>query len=142
MEMGHIRNSPNVQDLKRFMAHIIEHGHINKHWRQPKGQWKMDYHETLVTLGTQDTGRRQTKQENKTRSNMDHTNNQNNICPSLFSSIVVVYSHIWEKSGATCVQTNNYHDIKMKTIINFLKTYVICNIKEATNCINCDTVEI
>ena len=29
MEIGHIRNSHNVQDLKRFMAHIIEHGHIN-----------------------------------------------------------------------------------------------------------------
>jgi hypothetical protein len=43
---------------------------------------------------TQDTMRRQTKLENKSRSNMDHTNNQKNICPSMFSSIVVDYSHI------------------------------------------------
>ena len=35
----------------------------NKRWRKAKGQPRMDNLETLATLGTQETGRRQTKQK-------------------------------------------------------------------------------
>ena len=38
----------------------------NKRRRKPKGQLRMDNQEKLVTLGTQDTGRRQTLQKYNT----------------------------------------------------------------------------
>ena len=34
---------------------------LNKHQRKPKGQSRMDNQDTQATLGTQDTGQRQTK---------------------------------------------------------------------------------
>jgi hypothetical protein len=36
---------------------------VNKRWRKPKGQSRMDNPEKLATLGAQDTGRTQTKQK-------------------------------------------------------------------------------
>jgi hypothetical protein len=37
-----------------------KNGGVNKHKRKPKGQSKTDNLETLTTLGTQDTERRET----------------------------------------------------------------------------------
>jgi hypothetical protein len=41
----------------------------NKRSRKPKGQSRMDNPETPATVGTQDTGRRQTKHKNTTQHN-------------------------------------------------------------------------
>ena len=38
----------------------------NKCWRKPKGQSRMDNPDTLATLGTQDTGQRQTTTQHNT----------------------------------------------------------------------------
>jgi hypothetical protein len=37
----------------------------SKRWRKPKGQSRLINSETLATLGTQDIGRRQTRQNKK-----------------------------------------------------------------------------
>jgi hypothetical protein len=59
--------------------HVAERSYsINKRQKRPKGQPNMDNSETLATLGTQDTGLRQTKHKNTTQkikmvSKTDHT---------------------------------------------------------------------
>ena len=40
---------------------------VNKRSRKPKGQIRMEYPETLATISTQDTGRRQAKQKTQHR---------------------------------------------------------------------------
>ena len=53
---------------------------LNKHYRTPKWQSRIDNPETLATLGTQDTGRRETKYRNRIQHNTDHTKNQMRSC--------------------------------------------------------------
>jgi hypothetical protein len=40
---------------------------VNKRSRKPKGQIRMEYPETLATISTQDTGRRQANQKTQHR---------------------------------------------------------------------------
>ena len=61
------------QQLAMFCV-LSEH----KRQRKPKRQSRMDNQETLATPSTQDTGRRQTKQQQKTHSTQDDDKQSNN----------------------------------------------------------------
>ena len=49
------------------LMELMSRYNVNKHWQKQKVKSRMDSLETLATLGTQDTGQRQTKQKTQHR---------------------------------------------------------------------------